>query len=54
MRYIEVDGQGYLVFENINTDTREYEYFLVEATKLATKYSEMNDLDTKVWKKYKE
>jgi len=45
MNYIEIDGQGYLVFE----DSQLGERYIVEATKPHTKISEMTRFEKEVF-----
>lgn len=44
MNYIEIDGVGYLIFE----DTENGLNYAVEAIKLESKYSDMSKFDKKV------
>ena len=48
MKYIEVDGVGYLIFE----DTELGKLYAVKAIELNSKYSEQTDFDEAIFKEY--
>lgn len=50
MKYIEIDGQGYLVYEDKDT----MELFIIKATKIETSYEYMKEFDKKVVEAYYE